>query len=53
MRAYVERQREHTFVTEARRQSRVLAEQAADPRSDETKVMRWIDDVSNVASWKA
>ena len=40
MRAYVERQREPALATEARRQSRVLAERAADPGSDEAEVMR-------------
>jgi predicted transcriptional regulator len=53
MRAYVERQRERAFAAEARRQSRVLAEHAADPSSDEAEVMRWIEDVSDTNGWTA
>lgn len=53
MRAYVDRQRERTFAAEARRQSRLLAERAADPRSDEAEVMRWIEDVSDTTGWTA
>lgn len=53
MRAYVERQRERAFTTEARRQSRLLTERAADPGSDEAGVMRWIEDVSDTAGWTA
>ncbi len=53
MRAYVERQRERAFNAEARRQTRVLAEHAADPRSDEAEVMRWIQDVADTDGWKA
>lgn len=39
MRAYVERQQERAFAAEARRQSRLLAQDAADPDSDEAEVM--------------
>jgi hypothetical protein len=53
MRAYVERQRERAFAVEARRQSRVLAERAADPGSDEAEVMRWMEDVSDTDGWTA
>ncbi|MEE3504176.1 hypothetical protein [Acidiphilium acidophilum] len=53
MRAYVERQRERSFATAARRQSRLIAEHAADPASDEAEVMRWIEDVSDTAGWIA
>lgn len=53
MRAYVERQRERAFAAEARRQSRVVAEHAADPGSDEAEVMRWIEDVSDTNGWTA
>lgn len=38
---------------EARRQSRVLAECAADPASDEAEVMRWIEDVMDAEGWSA
>ena len=48
MRAYVERQR-----AEAKRQSHVLAKRAADPRSDETEVIRWIEDVADTDGWTA
>ena len=53
MRAYVERQRQRVFAVEARRQSRFLAERAADPGSDEAEVMRWIEDVSDTTGWTA
>jgi hypothetical protein len=53
MRAYVERQRERSFADAARRQSRLLAERATDPASDEAEVMRWIEDVSDTAGWTA
>ena len=53
MRAYVERQRERAFVAEAKRQSRVLAEHAADPLSDEAEVMRWTEDVADIDGWTA
>lgn len=53
MRAYVERQRERAFAAETRRQSRLLAERAADPGSDEAEVMRWIEDVSDTDGWTA
>ncbi len=53
MRAYVERQRERAFAAEARRQSRLLAERAADPGSDEAEVMRWVEDVSDTTGWTA
>lgn len=53
MRAYVERRGEQALTVKARRQSRLLAERAADPGSDETEVMRWIEDVSDTEGWKA
>ncbi len=53
MRAYVERQRERAFAVEAKRQSHVLAKRAADPRSDETEVIRWIEDVADTDGWTA
>ena len=53
MRAYVEQQRQRAFAAEARRQSRLLAEHAADPASDEAEVMRWIEDVSDTEGWTA
>lgn len=53
MRAYVKRQRERAFATEAKRQSRVIAERAADPASDEAEVMRWMEDVSDHDGWTA
>ncbi len=53
MRAYVERQRERAFAAEAKRQSRALAERAADPTSDEAEVMRWMDDVADTDGWTA
>lgn len=51
MRSYVERRRGRAGAAEARRQSRVLADHAADPTSDEAEVLRWIDDVSDTAGW--
>ncbi len=53
MRAYVERRRKHAFGAEAQRQSRLIAEYAADPTSDEAAVMRWIEDVSDTEGWTA
>ena len=53
MRAYVERRRDRAAAAEARRYSRVLAECAADPASDEAAVMRWIEDVSDTEGWTA
>lgn len=53
MRAYVERGRERAFAAEARRQSRLLAERAGDPSSDEADVMRWIEEVSDTEGWSA
>ena len=37
----------------AKRQSRVLAEHAADPGSDEAEVMRWTEDVADTDGWTA
>lgn len=53
MRAYVERQRERALAAEAKRQSRLLAERATDPGSDDAEVMRWIEDVADTAGWTA
>ncbi len=53
MRAYVERERQRAFAADARRQSRLLAERAADPGSDEAEVMRWVEDVSDTGGWVA
>jgi hypothetical protein len=53
MRAYVERHRQRAFVTEAQRQSRLIAARAADPGSDEAEVMRWIEDVASPDSGTA
>jgi len=53
MRAYVQRQRDRATAAEARRHSRLLAERAADPGSDEAAVMRWIEDVSDTEGWTA
>ncbi len=53
MRAYVEQRREQDFTAKARRQSRLLAERAADPASDEAEVMRWMEDVSDTEGWTA
>jgi hypothetical protein len=46
MRAYIARHRRQSLANEASRQSRLIAERAADPASDEAEVMRWIEDVS-------
>jgi hypothetical protein len=53
MRGYVERRRERAALAEARRQSRLITEHAADPASDEAEVMRWIEDVSDTEGWTA
>lgn len=52
MRAYVAQQ-EWSFAAEARRQSRLVAELAADPTSEEAEVMRWVEDVSDTEGWTA
>ena len=51
MRAYVARRQERTAMAEARRQSRMIAEHATDPASDEADVMRWIEGVSDTEGW--
>lgn len=53
MRGYVARRQERAFSAEARRQSRLVSEQAADPDSDEARVMLWIEDVSDTEGWTA
>ena len=53
MRTYVERQRERASAAEAKRQSRIITERAADPGSDEAEVMRWIEDVADIDGWSA
>ena len=53
MRRYVEQRRERVAAADARRQSRVVAERASDPSSDESAVMRWIEDVSDTEGWTA
>lgn len=53
MRVYVARQRERAFAAEAKRQSRLSAEHAANLGSDEAEVMRWIDDVADTDGWTA
>lgn len=44
MRDYVQRQRHRDFLAEADRQSRAIAELAADPDSDEAQVLRELGD---------
>jgi c-di-GMP-binding flagellar brake protein YcgR len=53
MRGYVARRQNHALSTEVRRQSRVVASHAADPGSDEARVMLWIEDVSDTEGWTA
>lgn len=53
MRVYVKQKQERAFIVEARRQSRLVAERAADPSSDEAEVMRWIEDVADTKGWTA
>jgi hypothetical protein len=43
MRAYVARRRRRDFMTEARRQSEVIAARAADPTSDEAAIVRELE----------
>ena len=43
MRDYVQRQRRRDFLAEADRQSRAIAARAADPNSEEAKVLRELD----------
>jgi hypothetical protein len=51
MRAYVKQSERRAFEAEARRQSRAIAAAASDPASDETAVMRWIEDVADTDGW--
>lgn len=53
MRGYVERKRDRMALAEAQRHSRILAERATDPSSDEAGVMGWIADVSDTEGWTA
>ncbi|MGH7024024.1 MAG: hypothetical protein ACREEB_10595 [Caulobacteraceae bacterium] len=53
MRHYVERRRQRDFAVEARRQSRIIAEAAAWPESDEAAVMAWAEDVADTEGWSA
>ncbi len=53
MRTYVVRRRERALAAEARRQSRLIAQAAADPASDEAAVMRWAEEVSDTEGWMA
>lgn len=57
MRAYVERKERQTFVQEAQRQSRVIAERARDPESDEAHSLReleaHLDEDAFGDDWKA
>lgn len=43
MRAYVQRRERRLFETEARRQSKLLAEAAHDPSSPEAEELRWLE----------
>lgn len=45
MRDYVERVKRRQFEEEARRESALIAQAAADPNSDEAQVMREIDSI--------
>ncbi len=53
MRGYVARRQERAFSAEAKRQSLIVAQLAADPDSDEAKVMLWIENVSDTEGWTA
>ena len=53
MRGYVARRQERAFSAEARRQSLIVAQLAADPDSDEAEVMRWMENVSDTEGWTA
>ncbi len=53
MRGYVERRRDLAAAAEARRHSRLLADHAADPGSEEAAVMGWIENVSDTEGWTA
>lgn len=53
MRAYVAQRQERSLAAEARRQSRLVAELAADPAGEEAEVMRWMEEVSDTEGWTA
>lgn len=53
MRHYVERRRQRDFAAEAGRQSRIIAEAAAWPQSDDASVMAWAEDVADAEGWSA
>ncbi|MGA9422174.1 MAG: hypothetical protein WBW61_07405 [Rhodanobacteraceae bacterium] len=48
-----ESRRREEFAATAKRQSQQAAAEAADPNSDEAKVMRWIADVTESEDWNA
>ncbi len=52
IRDFASRKRNREFLAEARRQSRLLAEAAKLPGSDEANVTRWLDDVADTSDWK-
>jgi hypothetical protein len=55
MRAYVRHREQRAFDSEARRQSRIIAEAAADPYSDEAAVMRGLEaalDAEDGGEWR-
>ena len=55
MRAYVRHREQRTFESEARRQSLVIAEAAADPYRDEAAVMRDLEaalDAEDGGEWR-
>jgi hypothetical protein len=52
MREYVERVKRRHFEVDARRESALIAEAAADPNSDEAQVMREIDSIFEMPDQK-
>lgn len=51
MRAYVRARERRAFEAEARRQSRVIAEAALEPESEEAEIQRWIEGVADTEGW--
>ena len=52
MRAYVRQAERRALEAEAARQSRLLAQAASDPQSDEARIMAEIEDLSDTEGWK-
>ena len=51
MRAYVRQAERRALEAEATRQSRLLTQAASDPQSDEARIMREIEGLTDTEGW--